>query len=844
VTRQINTDGTDKLFSYEGCGCAGGQVTTIQGEALAEGRRKQKVYEDILGRTYKTETLNWDGSVYSTSKSFFNGRDQVTLARQYAGADNSSTFQDTTMTYDGHGRLKTNHRPEQDANTATTYNYYNDDRIQQVVDARGATVNYSYDNRGLTTQVSTTSPNLSTIPVTPTVTYAYDNLGNRTLMTDGLGNVTYEYNQLSQMMAETRQFNDNLPNAPMSNNRFQIQYSYSLGGQLKSVTDPYGQQINYSHDKIGRLNSVTGSSFAGVTNYATNSQYRAWGGLKRFEFGNNTNSETTYNNRLEVESFKVADASNPALRTFDKQYQYYADGRLKFIGNANGGIFKTYDRLYVYDQVGRIRFAKSGVEATGGTVSNVSTYSHMPYRQEYSFDSFGNLGVRYSTKWNVENWDFFQIYTNNRSNWINYDADGNEVYSMSDQISFQYSAGGKMVRTGKAESHETELAFDGNGLEVKRSQRDWNTTSNAWDGWKTNYQIRSTLLGQTISEVTFEGKKKRSFVIGNNGVIARQVVEENGTQKVSFEFTDPSGNSIRTTNDNGNAELDALGNNVGMGVGHIQQPRGDSPPSPFDQSVAGTNSMCSREGITGHCDIVENLTTNIDYGTMAYSQIHPDAYQQRGGERYISPNIEGAQNRFLTANYDSQYLGYLVGQQTTQFTSTEWVQVDAAVNDAISKLSNKKCSDTIKAGTVNKPKGLPGNGDPKKVLEDIFKRAQSYNSGVVMVGVNGITGEITNNRGIEKDNSSGAIAHAGTAENSKGYMRLTNGFFNLGATMPVFGPQVTKYLQTNTISPAQLQSMVILHELKHIITGDYNNGHDSYFHHRILRDCFGIKLPK
>ena len=73
-------------------------MTTIHGELVARvdqptvnAERKKNVYEDFLGRTYKTEVLNWDNSVYSTSKTFFNGRDQVTTARQYAGADTSST---------------------------------------------------------------------------------------------------------------------------------------------------------------------------------------------------------------------------------------------------------------------------------------------------------------------------------------------------------------------------------------------------------------------------------------------------------------------------------------------------------------------------------------------------------------------------------------------------------------------------------------------------------------------------------------------------------------------------------------------------------------------------------
>jgi len=58
-----------------------------------------------LGRDYKTETLNWTGSVYSTVKSTFNGRDQATLVRQYSGNDSSTTFQDTTVTFSTNGSI-------------------------------------------------------------------------------------------------------------------------------------------------------------------------------------------------------------------------------------------------------------------------------------------------------------------------------------------------------------------------------------------------------------------------------------------------------------------------------------------------------------------------------------------------------------------------------------------------------------------------------------------------------------------------------------------------------------------------------------------------------------------
>jgi hypothetical protein len=46
-----NTDGTTKEISYGGCGCAGGEVTTM----LDEVNRRQRTTADILGRIVKTE---------------------------------------------------------------------------------------------------------------------------------------------------------------------------------------------------------------------------------------------------------------------------------------------------------------------------------------------------------------------------------------------------------------------------------------------------------------------------------------------------------------------------------------------------------------------------------------------------------------------------------------------------------------------------------------------------------------------------------------------------------------------------------------------------------------------
>ena len=99
--------------------------------------------------------------------------------------DNTSTaspqtHQDVTMTYDGFGRMKTRHYPIEDPSAATTWNYNPDGSIAQIVDPRNAITDFTYNNRGLATQIAYTPASGSSIPDAPTVNFGYDALGNRT----------------------------------------------------------------------------------------------------------------------------------------------------------------------------------------------------------------------------------------------------------------------------------------------------------------------------------------------------------------------------------------------------------------------------------------------------------------------------------------------------------------------------------------------------------------------------------------------------------------------------------------------------------------------------------------
>jgi len=98
VVRKINTDGADSptandsdvFITYEGCGCAGGLVTTVEGELVprtdtsGNARRKQKIYQDILGRT--TKMFHAAGKIRSFS------HEQMNSAAQNLGSSSFTAY--------------------------------------------------------------------------------------------------------------------------------------------------------------------------------------------------------------------------------------------------------------------------------------------------------------------------------------------------------------------------------------------------------------------------------------------------------------------------------------------------------------------------------------------------------------------------------------------------------------------------------------------------------------------------------------------------------------------------------------------------------------------------------
>ncbi|HEY6250260.1 MAG TPA: Ig-like domain-containing protein, partial [Candidatus Angelobacter sp.] len=354
-TVATNQDLSSSQISYAGCGCAGGLVTASTDEV----GRQIRTTDDIFGRPVKTEVLNADRSVYKTTTTVYNVRDQVISSVEQQGS--SGTSQTTTLSYDGFGRLASRQLPEYKSGRSTTYSYNSDGTVRSITDPLGNIQNFSYNGRHQVTQLTYTRPD-GTQANNLTVSLTYDAAGNRTSMTDKVGSVSYSYDTWSRLLNETRQFND------LAGQSFPISYTYNLAGMLTSVIDPYGAAVSYKYDSAGSLNAVTGAGNHTFPTYVSGAQYRAFGAPKQINYGNGARTAYGYDNRLQVSNFTVVDQNGANF--MGSTFGYFADGQPQSVQDID----HTFDRAYVYDQVGRLVSATSGSDAgLGGTA--VGPYS-------------------------------------------------------------------------------------------------------------------------------------------------------------------------------------------------------------------------------------------------------------------------------------------------------------------------------------------------------------------------------------------------------------------------------------------------------------------------------------
>jgi len=625
-----NTDGTTKEISYGGCGCAGGEVTTV----LDEVGRKQKTFADALGRIVKAQVLKKDDNdptlynVYSTTSTTYNARDQVIKVIEAAGE--SATGQTTTITYDGHGRVQSKQSPIESA--ANTYSYNPDDTVNVATDARGVTATYSYNRRRQVTGINYAAP--AGVAATAPVGFDYDAVGNRLWMTDGSGRVDYNFDTWSRLKLETRQF------AGLAGS-FPLTYDYNLAGKLRSVTDPFNATTNYTYDKAGQLTDVTGAGQGSFPQYASGMQYRAWGDIKQLTYGNVNNGHShklkvEYNARLQPSRFEVSGGGPYGLnRVMKAEFQYHDDGRIRYMHDLEDDKF---DRAYQYDHVGRLVEASSGGRARG--ISNFDG----PYDQSYGYDVWDNMVSRDNRFWSRQLDSYTPTYVNNRNQAWQYDAAGNVIRDESRQ--YGYDAAGRNTHVLEDQSTSVytlsiDQSFDDDGRQIRRTSTERYPRS-APPYITTMYFVRSSVLGgAVITELNESGQKQKGYVYAG-----KQVLAEYWTNRVLWMHHDPVTGSLVETDASGVVvnveELDPLGAGVGTSDPYINNNDPDyaginqgsqlyfSSGNPFD-----VGRGCTADGAPISCSSVMNIV-NSGAGVVAPAQTTAAIYNPHTGQTEIA----------------------------------------------------------------------------------------------------------------------------------------------------------------------------------------------------------------
>ena len=358
-------------------------------------------------------------------------------------------------------------------------------------------------------------------------------------MTDGTGSTGYSYNSLSQMTSEVKSFTG-------LSGSLTLGYEYSLAGELQKITDPSSVAINYTYDKTGRMNTVTGSGtlLSNVTNYASNIRYRAWGSVKALDYGNSTSTSVTYNNRLLIASYAasgIKDTSTSGTHSEGGEFTYYPDGQIKYATDTR--MPSLHNRAFAYDHAGRMKEGYSSYQATDYLNGTTTQYGgDVPFRHSYTYDAFDNRTSRTGLIWSEFDEGTDEYNSQGRHSGWGYDADGrfttanesapNEfTYS---PLTFTYDAAGQKATQTQTMSRprfnnpsvaDTTVSsgndyYDGNGVLVKKTR----TTQFNSNSPITNrtYDLRSSVTGNVIAEYNGSGVKTMTNVYAGGTMVAQQ----------------------------------------------------------------------------------------------------------------------------------------------------------------------------------------------------------------------------------------------------------------------------------------------------------------------------------
>ena len=478
---------------------------------------------------------------------------QTTL--EYDALNNLTSVNDpqghlTSYTYDG--TLMTS---VTDVFGATTvYTYTPEGWVDTVTDPLGNTTTYGYDTLGQMTSMTDALGN--------TITYSYDNLGRLVDTTDPLGKMTHnEYDQAGRLVKVTENYNPAFGQNHLFEYNIVTEYTYDQVGNRTSVTDTVGYVTTYSFDSNNRLLMVTDPAGNATTHvYDVNgnriSTTDALGRTTSFVYDalNRLISTTDFLGSTTSTTYNTDGTVDHTTDALGRATYYTYDNLQRVTGTTGplGGVTST-----AYDQLGN-------VTATTDALGRVTTYQYDAMGRlirsidpqgghtEYFYDLVGN---RVQT-----------VDPNGNATTYTYDALGRVVTVTDPQgnmTTYTYNAVGQRVTVVDPLGAVTTYAYDTLGREISVTDPLGNASGTLYDalgrvwiamdaaGGSTFFNYNS--LGQLISQSDAVGGTT-SFTydaVGNQ----LTVTDANGhTTTTTYDplnrpvsVTDPNGNTTTST---------------------------------------------------------------------------------------------------------------------------------------------------------------------------------------------------------------------------------------------------------------------------------------------------------
>ena len=175
------------------------------------------------------------------------------------------------------------------------------------------------------------------------------------------------------------------------------QLEKELTGGLKSMTGPFGHEITYTSDAVGRITEIGDGSRA--TAYASAVTHRSFGAIKSASLSatDPVDISLTYDDAQRTATYEADSAANSG-KVHEASYTYSKDGMLNTLDNQADAKF---DQLNKFDFAGRLKVNDVGTSCVA-----------FPFKQNLSYDSFNNLTDRTNWTFGLDPVSFSETHAN------------------------------------------------------------------------------------------------------------------------------------------------------------------------------------------------------------------------------------------------------------------------------------------------------------------------------------------------------------------------------------------------------------------------------------------------